>query len=159
VKEEKIMSVRVFRLAAALSASVTILGAVGLAHQSPADEERLKKLDAGPKTIDVSKYPAEQQKVYKSYQTKCSTCHVIARAINTEMVLPVDWERYIKRMLNKPNSGISSDEGRTLYRFVVYDASARKADALRKAIAALPAADRSVAMEKVKVINPGFVTP
>lgn len=153
------MSIRAFRLAATLSASVSIFSAVGLHGQSPADEARLKKLDAGPKTIDVSKYPADQQKVYKTYQTKCSTCHVIARAINTDMVLPVDWERYVKRMLNKPNSGISGDEGRMLYRFVVYDASARKADALHKAIDALPAADRTEAIAKIKVINPGFVAP
>jgi cytochrome c5 len=143
------MSARVFRRIGIGAAALAFTAAVAIA-QSPADEARLKKLDAGPKTIDVSQYPAEQQRAYKLYQTKCSTCHVIARAINSEMVVPADWERYIKRMMYKPNSGISSDEGRTLYRFVAYDASARKTDLLRKALAALSDADRAAAIERIK---------
>ena len=154
------MTLRRFRLAAVLSTCVLTLGAAAAPAQSTAaDEARLKKLDAGAKTIDVSKYSAEQQKTYKSYEKKCSTCHVIARAINTDMVLPIDWERYIKRMMYKPNAGISAADGRTLYQFVVYDASLRKADLMRKALAALSAADRTAAVERIKVVNPGFVTP
>lgn len=152
------MSARVFRRIGSAAAALAFTAAVAMA-QSPADEARLKKLDAGPKTIDVSQYPAEQQRAYKLYQTKCSTCHVIARAINSEMVVPADWERYIKRMMYKPNSGISSDEGRTLYRFVAYDASARKTDLLRKALAALSDADRAAAIERIKAVNPAFVAP
>jgi cytochrome c5 len=152
------MSARVFRRIGIGAAALAVTAAVAIA-QSPADEARLKKLDAGPKTIDVSQYPAEQQRAYKLYQTKCSTCHVIARAINSEMVVPADWERYIKRMMYKPNSGISSDEGRTLYRFVAYDASARKTDLLRKALAALSDADRAAAIERIKAVNPAFVAP
>lgn len=152
------MSARVFRRISIGAAALALTAAVAIA-QSPADEARLKKLDAGPKTIDVSQYPAEQQRAYKLYQTKCSTCHVIARAINSEMVVPADWERYIKRMMYKPNSGISSDEGRTLYRFVAYDASARKTDLLRKALAALSDADRAAAIERIKAVNPAFVAP
>lgn len=152
------MPVRLFRLAAALGVSVTLTAAAGLAQQkNPAEEARLKKLDAGQKAIDISQYPAEQQKAYKLFEAKCSKCHNIARGINSEMVVPVDWERYIKRMMYKPNSGISSDEGRTLYRFVVYDASARKADLLRKALAGLPAADQSVAVQAIAAVNPTFV--
>lgn len=152
------MSARVFRRIGIGAAALAFTAAVAIA-QSPADEARLKKLDAGPKTIDVSQYPAEQQRAYKLYQTKCSTCHVIARAINSDMVVPADWERYIKRMMYKPNSGISSDEGRTLYRFVAYDASARKTDLLRKALAALSDADRAAAIERIKAVNPAFVAP
>ncbi|MBY0493351.1 MAG: hypothetical protein K2Y23_03980 [Cyanobacteria bacterium] len=153
------MSARVFRRVGTSAAAALALTAAVAMAQSPADEARLKKLDAGPKTIDVSQYPAEQQRAYKLYQTKCASCHVIARAINSEMVVPADWERYIKRMMYKPNSGISSDEGRTLYRFVTYDASARKADLLRKALAALPEADRTAAIERIKTVNPAFVVP
>ncbi len=152
------MSARVFRFVGASAMALALTTAAAIA-QSPADEARLKKLDAGPKTIDVSQYPAEQQRAYKLYQTKCSSCHVIARAINSEMVVPADWERYIKRMMYKPNSGISSDDGRTLYRFVTYDASARKTDLLRKALAALSAADRAAAIERIKAVNPAFVAP
>jgi hypothetical protein len=127
-----------------------LAAAISGAQQNPAEEERLKKLDAGPKTIDVSKYPADQQQAYKVFQTKCSSCHAIARGINTEMVLPGDWERY---------SGISNEEGKTLYRFMVYDASARKGDLLRKALGALPAPERAAAVEKIKAVNAAFAAP
>jgi len=142
-----------------LASAFALAAAIGGAQQNPAEEERLKKLDAGPKTIDASKYPAEQQPAYKLFQTKCSSCHAIARGINTEMVLPGDWERYIKRMMFKPNSGISNEEGKTLYRFMVYDASARKPDLLRKGLAALAAPERAAAVEKIKAVNAGFAAP
>ncbi|MGE3841887.1 MAG: hypothetical protein AB7I50_09895 [Vicinamibacterales bacterium] len=143
----------------AIGALLLVTSTGGAARQSPADEARLKALDAGARTIDVSQYPREQQQAYKMFQAKCSTCHVIARGINSDMVVPADWERYIKRMMYKPNSGISSDDGRVLYRFLTYDASVRKADALRKALAGLPAADRTAAIERIKAVNPGFVAP
>ena len=147
--------------AAVLAAAALLLVAAVRtnAQSSPADQERLKKLDAGPKTIDVSKYPADQQKAYKLFSSKCSSCHVIARGVNTDMVLPGEWERYVKRMMFKPNSGISSEEGKTLYRFLVYDAAARKADLVRKKLGELPAGERTEAVEKIKTINPGFTTP
>lgn len=139
-------------------ACAAALAAWSVAHatQTPSDEERFKKLDAGPKGIDVSKYPPEQQQAYKLFQNKCATCHALARGVNTEMVLPGDWERYVKRMMHKPNSGISNEEGKTLYRFMVYDAAGRKPDALRKAMAALPPEEKTAAVEKVKAINPSF---
>ena len=153
---------RVRRVAAAVLAATALLLVAAVrtnAQLSPADQERLKKLDAGPKTIDVSKYPADQQKAYKLFAEKCSSCHVIARGVNTEMVLPGEWERYVKRMMFKPNSGISSEEGKTLYRFLVYDAAARKADLVRKKLGELPAGERTEAVEKIKTINPGFSIP
>ena len=155
------MGIRVTASAALVSVALAcgMAARTLLAQQNPAEEARLKKLDAGPKAIDVSKYPAEQQQAYKLFQAKCSTCHSIARGINTDMVLPAEWERYVKRMMYKPNAGISNDEGRTLYRFMVYDASARKADLLRKALAGLSDADRTAAVEKIKAVNPSFSTP
>jgi cytochrome c5 len=129
------------------------------AQLNPADEQRLAKLDAGPKTIDVSKYPADQQKAYKLFSKKCASCHTIARGVNTEMVLPAEWERYVKRMMVKPNSGISSEEGKALYRFLVYDAAARKTELLRKSLGTLAPDERAAAVEKIKTINPGFTIP
>ena len=154
------MVMRVSRPAIALTAAfMAFTVAIGVARQTPADDARLKKLDAGTKVIDVSQYPADQQKTYKLFQTKCSKCHLVSRGVNTEMVLPGDWERYIKRMMYKPNSGMSSTEGQALYRFLAYDASVRKVELLRKALGALPAADRAAAIEKIKGINPGFIAP
>jgi hypothetical protein len=39
-----------------------------------------------------------------------------------------EWERYIKRMMYKPNSEAEGDDAKTIYRFLTYDSSVRKAD-------------------------------
>jgi len=74
---------------------------------------------------NVSSYPAEQQKGYKVFVDKCSKCHTIARPINTTMTEP-EWSRYVKRMMHKPNSGISDSQGKTIYEFLAYDQVNRK---------------------------------
>jgi cytochrome c5 len=81
--------------------------------------------DSGPKTIDVSAYPAPQQAAYKVFTTKCSKCHTIARPMNT-MMTHDEWERYVKRMMHKPNSGISDAQGKEIFDFLIYDQTARK---------------------------------
>jgi hypothetical protein len=81
--------------------------------------------DKGPASINVSSYPADQQKAYKMFADKCSKCHTIARPINTTMTKP-EWERYVKRMMHKPNSGISDAQGKTIYDFLAYDQDTRK---------------------------------
>ena len=126
--------------------------------QSPELKAHLKKLDAGPKTIDVSKYPQDQKKAYKLFATKCSKCHTLARPINSEFVLPAQWERYIKRMMYKPNSQMSDQDGKTIYTFLVYDSSVRKTEALRKALHELTD-ERAVAIDKIKAVNPSFTMP
>ena len=37
-----------------------------------------------------------------------------------------EWERYVKRMMHKPNSGISDAQGKTIFEFLVYDQTERK---------------------------------
>lgn len=81
--------------------------------------------DKGPATINVSSYPAEQQKAYKVFTDKCAKCHTIARPINTTMT-KAEWERYVKRMMHKPNSGISDNQGKAIYEFLAYDQENRK---------------------------------
>jgi hypothetical protein len=81
--------------------------------------------DKGPNKIDVSSYPPEQQKAYKVFADKCSKCHTIARPINTTMTRE-QWEMYVKRMMHKPNSGISNNQGKEIFEFLVYDQQARK---------------------------------
>ncbi len=81
--------------------------------------------DKGPATVNVSTYPAEQQKNYKLFVDKCAKCHTIARPINTTMTKP-EWERYVKRMMHKPNSGISDSQGKNIYEFLAYDQDTRK---------------------------------
>ena len=81
--------------------------------------------DKGPAKIDVSAYPAELQAGYKLFAAKCSKCHTIARPINT-MMTKAEWERYVKRMMHKPNSGISDKQGKDIFEFLVYDQTNRK---------------------------------
>lgn len=81
--------------------------------------------DKGPSKIDVSAYPAAQQQGYKVFTEKCAKCHTIARPINTTMTKD-EWERYVKRMMHKPNSGISDSQGKTIFDFVAYDQANRK---------------------------------
>ena len=80
--------------------------------------------DKGPASINVASYPPDQQKGYKVFADKCAKCHTIARPINTTMTKP-EWERYVKRMMHKPNSGISDSQGKTIYEFLAYDQEQR----------------------------------
>ena len=138
------------------------LGALAPAFAAEPDgsaiKAHLKQLDSGPKTIDVAKYPADQKAGYKLFATKCSKCHTLARPINSDFVLPAQWERYIKRMMFKPNSQMSETDGKKIYRFLVYDASVRKRDQLKKALSSL-SAEREEAINKIKSINPAFTAP
>ena len=81
--------------------------------------------DKGPNKIDVSGYPPEMQSAYKLFSSKCSKCHTIARPINT-MMKRDEWERYVKRMMHKPNSGINDNQGKQIFEFLVYDQTNRK---------------------------------
>ena len=81
--------------------------------------------DKGPDKIDIAAYPAPQQAAYKVFATKCSKCHTIARPINT-MMKRDEWERYVKRMMHKPNSGISDAQGKQIFEFLVFDQTERK---------------------------------
>ena|SRR5260370_19771994 len=81
--------------------------------------------DKGPDKIDVAAYPAPMQASYKLFSTKCSKCHTIARPLNT-MMKRDEWERYVKRMMHKPNSGIGDSQGKQIFDFVVFDQVERK---------------------------------
>jgi hypothetical protein len=81
--------------------------------------------DKGPSKIDVGSYPVDQQKGYKLFTEKCAKCHTIARPINTTMTKD-EWSRYVKRMMHKPNSGISDSQGKAIFEFLAYDQEMRK---------------------------------
>src|SRR5690349_15977692 len=76
----------------------------------PETKARVERFEKGPATIDVSKYPQGIQDNYEVFSTKCSQCHKLSRPINSDYALPDEWSRYIKRMMNKPGSNISSGE-------------------------------------------------
>ena len=90
-------------------------------------DPRILAYDKGPAKIDVSKYPAEMKTKYKVFADKCAKCHTIARAINCEFALDDEWERYIKRMMNKAGpSVISVTDGKQIFEFLTYDSKNRK---------------------------------
>ena len=93
--------------------------------QEETPEEKRVRWDQGPQTIDVSNYPPEMQKNYNLFAQKCSSCHNLARPVNAEFKIP-DWERYTKRMLRKPGSGISPQDAKKIFEFLKYDTQVRK---------------------------------
>ena len=102
-------------------------------------DPRIAAYDKGPATIDVSKYPPEIQDDYKLFSKKCTHCHTLARPINSDYALPDEWSRYVKRMMRKPDSQISTDEAKKIYDFLVYDSKTRKKDLLEKKMKEQPA--------------------
>ncbi|MCR4375441.1 MAG: photosystem P840 reaction-center cytochrome c-551, partial [Acidobacteria bacterium] len=112
-------------LAAGATLIVVVAGGIGTRAQDALDP-RIAAYDKGPAKIDVSKYPADMQAGYKLFATRCSKCHTIARAINSEFVLEDEWERYVKRMMRKPGSGISANDGKIIYDFLAFDSKIRK---------------------------------
>ncbi len=106
--------------------SALILGLAGLWLAAVAQTSNVVlPQDKGPDKIDISAYPPEMQKDYKLFTGKCSKCHTIARPINTMMTRD-EWERYVKRMMHKPNSGISDSQGKEIFDFLLYDQTHRK---------------------------------
>jgi cytochrome c5 len=99
---------------AALTASLTLL--VG---PSRAEDKKDFAADKGPDKVDVSAYPAEVQEDYRVFSAKCSKCHTLARPINTDLTADA-WKMYVKRMSNKPDSGISQDQGKRIYSFLKF---------------------------------------
>jgi hypothetical protein len=113
---------------------------------------RLERFEKGPATINVSKYPSEIQTNYEVFTQKCSQCHKLSRPINSDYALPDEWSRYIKRMMNKPGSGISSGDGKKIYDFLVYDSSVRKKAIVDAKLAKAPA-EKAGAEAKIKEVH------
>jgi hypothetical protein len=99
---------------AALTASLTLL--VG---PTRAEDKKDFAADKGPDKVNVSTYPAEVQEDYRMFAAKCSKCHTLARPINTDLTVDA-WKMYVKRMSNKPDSGISQDQGKQIYSFLKF---------------------------------------
>ncbi|OGO35578.1 MAG: hypothetical protein A2147_00990 [Chloroflexi bacterium RBG_16_57_8] len=97
----------------------------GLGTVSVAVAKKVFEADKGPKTIDVSGYPKPYQERYKLFSKRCSKCHTLARPINTNFE-PSKWEKYVKRMMRKKDSGIKSEEGEKIWQFLMFDTKERK---------------------------------
>ena len=126
-------------IAFAILATIALSGGARLVRAQQKEEPvdaRILAYDKGPAKIDVSKYPKDMQDKYKLFAKKCSTCHTLARPINSDFVLEDEWERYVKRMMRKSGTLISPDEGKQIFEFLVYDSKTRKKVQYDKAAAA-----------------------
>lgn len=99
-------------------AAGSVFAAAGV---SGAEEPAKKEFtaDKGPETVDVSAFPKDVQESYAVFASKCSKCHTLARPINTNLAAP-EWKMYVKRMMNKPDSGVSPDQGKEVYKFLKF---------------------------------------
>ena len=119
----------------------------------PETKARVERFEKGAATVDVSKYPQGIQDNYEVFSTKCSQCHKLSRPINSDYALPDEWSRYIKRMMNKPGSGISNAEGKKIYEFLTYDSSVRKKTMLDEKLAKATPEDKTAAETKIKELH------
>ena len=114
---------------------------------------RVDRFEKGPATIDVSKYPDGIKDNYEVFSTKCTQCHKLSRPINSDYAMPDEWSRYIKRMMHKPGSGISSADGKKIYEFLVYDSSIRKKAMLDDKLAKATPQEKTDAEAKIKEVH------
>ncbi len=78
--------------------------------------------DAGPGTIDVASYPEEQQQNYALFASKCSTCHPLARPINSQYSA-TKWKRYMKRTVRRAGADIGEEQAARISAFLEYHAA------------------------------------
>ena len=147
----KIQQLLALSVALGISASFTARAAVE--NLDAATKARVERFEKGPATIDVSKYPQGIQDNYALFSQKCSQCHRLSRPINSDYALPDEWSRYIKRMMYKPGSGISSGEGKKIYEFLVYDSSIRKKAMVEEKLAKATPAEKTAAETKAKEVH------
>ena len=147
------------KLTTALFAAVALAGPGAVIVRVNAQEldaetkARVERFEKGPTTIDVSKYPEAIKENYEVFSQKCSQCHKLSRPINSDYALPEEWSRYIKRMMNKPGSGISSAEGKKIYEFLTYDSSVRKKAMVDEKLAKAKPEEKAANETKIKELH------
>lgn len=119
----------------------------------PKTKARVERFEKGPATVNVSGYPQGIQDNYAVFSQKCSQCHKLSRPINSDYALPDEWSRYIKRMMNKPGSGISGGDAKKIYDFLVFDSSVRKKALLNSKLGQLSAGDKAAAEAKIQQVH------
>ena len=80
--------------------------------------------DEGVDAIDVTAWPAAEQRRYPLFRAKCSRCHSIARPINSSFDHR-QWRIYSKRMARRPNSAINDRQLEEIYAFLRHYSTVR----------------------------------
>lgn len=87
--------------------------------------------DLGPDTVDVSTYPPEIKRAYPIYNRICSSCHTLARSINSPYVDRAWWEFYLSSMRMRAHfhgRPLSSEDLHSVLDFLEHDARKRKVE-------------------------------
>jgi hypothetical protein len=150
---KKMFSSRVYLLSATALALVWAGAARAEDQLDAATKARIEAFEKGPATIDISKYPAALKDNYDLFSQKCTQCHKLSRPINSDYCLPSEWSRYVKRMMRKPGSGISSSEAKSIYEFLAYDSSVRKKAAVDAKLAVATPEDKAADEAKIKEVH------
>jgi len=113
---------------------------------APALSEKDKALanpypnDLGPATLPeatLASYPPDIRKGYDLLIVRCAQCHAASRPLNSRFDDSATWNRYVKRMMNKPGCNIAKAEGKMIWQFLSYDSDRRKKGANLEAWKAL----------------------
>ena len=128
------------KLPIAAAAILVLAGARAARADDAAAGDKVFAADKGPDSIDVTKYPKEQQDAYAVFAAKCSRCHTLARPINSDYALPEEWTAYVDKMRHKARSGITDDAQKTITDFLIYDSAIRKKDLIAQKLKAKAAA-------------------
>ena len=86
--------------------------------------------DLGPDSVDVSDYPPEIKRAYTTYTKVCSSCHTLARSINSPYVGRAWWEFYLSSMRMRAHfhgRPLSKKDIRSVLDFLEHDSNIRKA--------------------------------
>ena len=150
---KRIISIRTLLLAVTAVAIIWVNVAHAEDELDAATKARIEKFEKGATTIDISKYPQGIKDNYEVFSQKCTQCHKLSRPINCDYVMPDEWSRYVKRMMRKPGSGISTSEAKSIYEFLVFDSSVRKKAQLDERLVAAKPEEKTAAEAKIKEVH------
>jgi len=144
----------VFLLTMFIFAGARMASAADDANLDDATKARIAKFEQGPATIDVSNYPQKIQDIYTDvFSQKCMQCHRLSRPINSDYVLPSEWENYVKLMMHKAGSGITNGDARKITDFLIYDSSVRKKAQLDDKLSKATPEEKAAAEAKIKSVH------
>ncbi len=88
-------------------------------------------------TIDSSGFPADIQKGYRLFRTKCNECHGLDTSLKPSMA-PAPWTSEVKRMQAMASAQFNDSQAKAILDFLNYDESHRKAQLKSTASSAAP---------------------
>jgi len=107
-----------------LLSGLFLMGIVWLASLSTVQGQFTQNKDTIK--IDSSGFPADIQKGYRLFRTKCNECHGLDTSLKPRMA-PAQWTSEVKRMQAMASSQFNDAQARAILDFLNYDESHRKA--------------------------------